>query len=236
MKVNAHLDQTAAVPRREETEPTGVQAGYRHLSVTDYRDKMKAGWVGQIAGVSWGAPTEFKYRDTIMPEDAMPAWQPGMINDAFDQDDLYVEMTFLRTMEQHGLDCSIRQAGIDFANSGYRLWCANDAGRKNLRNGIAPPDSSHPKFNNYPNDIDYQIEADFSGLIAPGMPNVAISSRLCTIISRNVVRRCKSISSQATTMISRPLPTRWPSQATSWPSRIAMPVRTTAESARTGCA
>ena len=48
------------------------------------------------------------------------------------------------------------------------------AGRDNLRNGIAPPDSGHPKFNSHADDIDYQIEADFSGLIAPGMPNVVI--------------------------------------------------------------
>ena len=40
--------------------------------------------------------------------------------------------------------------------------------------GIAPPDSGHPKFNKHADDIDYQIEADFSGLIAPGLPNVAI--------------------------------------------------------------
>ncbi len=152
-------------------EPTG----YRRLPVKEYRDKMKAGWIGQISGVSWGAPTEFRFRDKIIPENAMPNWQPRMINNAFNQDDLYVEMTFLRTMEQYGLDCSIRQAGIDFANSGYRLWCANDAGRKNLRKGIAPPDSSHPSFNKCPNDIDYQIEADFSGLIAPGLPNVAVA-------------------------------------------------------------
>lgn len=148
---------------------------YRRLSVQDYRDKMKAGWIGQIAGVSWGAPTEFKFRGCIIPEEKMPKWQPGLINEAFVQDDLYVEMTFLRTMEQHGLDCSIRQAGIDFANSGYGLACANYAGRENLRKGIAPPDSSHPQFNKCPDDIDYQIEADFSGLIAPGLPNVAIA-------------------------------------------------------------
>jgi hypothetical protein len=149
--------------------------GYRRLPAKEYRDKMKAGWIGQIAGVAWGAPTEFKFADKIMPANALPNWQPGMINDAFGQDDLYVEMTFLRSIEQHGLDVSIRQAGIDFANSEYPLWCANDAGRKNLRKGIAPPDSSHPKFNPRPNDIDYQIEADFSGLIAPGMPNVAVA-------------------------------------------------------------
>jgi len=147
---------------------------YRQLPVEVYRDKMKAGWIGQIAGVAWGAPTEFKYSDKIIPEEAMPKWRPGMINHAFGQDDLYVEMTFLRSMEEYGLDVSIRQAGIDFANSGYALWCANQAGRTNLRNGIAPPDSSHPKFNSRANDIDYQIEADFAGLIAPGMPNTVI--------------------------------------------------------------
>ncbi len=150
-------------------------AEFRRLPVREYRDKMKAGWIGQIAGVSWGAPTEFRFRDQIMPENAMPKWQPRMINDAFGQDDLYVEMTFLRSLEQYGLDVSIRQAGIDFANSRYPLWCANNAGRTNLRNGIAPPDSSHPKFNRCPNDIDYQIEADYSGLIAPGMPQAAIA-------------------------------------------------------------
>ena len=147
---------------------------YLRLPVKEYRDKMKAGWIGQIAGVSLGAPTEFRYTDRIIPENEMPHWTSDKINQAFDQDDLYVEMTFIRSMEQYGLNVPIRQAGIDFANSGYPLWCANDAGRKNLRSGIAPPDSSHPKFNKCPNDIDYQIEADYSGLIAPGMPQNAV--------------------------------------------------------------
>jgi len=145
----------------------------RRLPVKEYRDQMKAGWIGQIIGVSWGAPTEGRYRQ-IMPEKDMPPFKSSLINDAFGQDDLYVEMTFLRSMEQHGLEVSIRQAGIDFANSGYSLWVANDAGRRNLRQGIAPPDSSHPKFHNCAGAIDYQIEADYSGLIAPGMPNTAI--------------------------------------------------------------
>jgi hypothetical protein len=148
---------------------------YRKISVKEYRDKMQAGWIGQIAGVSWGAPTEFRWQNKIIPENDMPKWTPEMINNAFGQDDLYVEMTFLRTLEEYGLDVSIRQAGIDFANSGYSLWCANAAGRNNLRAGIAPPDCSHPKFTKCPNDIDYQIESDYSGLIAPGMPNVPIA-------------------------------------------------------------
>ncbi len=152
-----------------------TESTHRRLSVVEYRDKMKAGWIGQIAGVAWGAPTEFKFNDRIIPDNEMPTWKPEMINNSFGQDDVYVEMTFLRTMELYGLDCSIRQAGIDFANTSYPLWCANAAGRSNLRKGIAPPDSSHPKYNSCATIIDYQIESDYSGLIAPGMPNVAIA-------------------------------------------------------------
>jgi len=148
-------------------------AEFRKLSIKDYRDKMAGGWIGQMAGVGWGGPTEFKWKGKIIPADKIPQWRPQMINQ-FNQDDIYVEMTFLRTLEVHGWDVTIRQAGIDFANSRYNLWHANRAGRDNLRAGVAPPDSGHPKFNKHADDIDYQIEADYSGLIAPGMPNVAI--------------------------------------------------------------
>ncbi len=149
----------------------GVQ--YRRLTVVEYRDRVAAGWIGQMVGVGWGAPTEFRFKGMIIPEDQVPEWKPQKVNQ-YNQDDIYVEMTFLRSMELYGLDVSIRQAGIDFANSGYRLWHANRYGRENLRAGIAPPDSGHPKFNAHADDIDYQIEADYSGLIAPGMPNVGI--------------------------------------------------------------
>ncbi|MCS6830110.1 MAG: ADP-ribosylglycohydrolase family protein [bacterium] len=143
------------------------------ISVEEYVDRMKAGWLGQMVGVGWGAPTEFRYQGTIIPEKDLPAWRPEMVNQ-FWQDDLYVEMTFLRTLERYGLGVSIRQAGIEFANSRYPLWHANWQGRENLRNGIAPPDCGHPRFNAHADDIDYQIEADFSGLIAPGIPQAAI--------------------------------------------------------------
>lgn len=148
-------------------------ARWLRLSVEEYVDRVKAGWLGQMVGVGWGAPTEFRYVGSISPEKDVPAWRPEMVNQ-FWQDDLYVEMTFLRTLEQHGLGVSIRQAGIDFANSRYSLWHANRQGRENLRRGIAPPDSGHPQFNPHADDIDYQIEADFSGLIAPGVPQAAI--------------------------------------------------------------
>jgi hypothetical protein len=150
-----------------------AQTEVRRLPVSEYVDKMKAGWIGQMAGVGWGGPTEFKWKGEIIPADKIPVWKPSMINQ-FRQDDIYVEMTFLRTLEVHGWDVPIEQAGLDFAASGYPLWHANRGGRDNLRNGIAPPDSGHPQFNDHADDIDYQIEADYSGLVAPGLPNMVI--------------------------------------------------------------
>jgi len=144
---------------------------------------MQGAWIRQMVGVSWGTPTEFRWNDKIIPAEKVPVWESDFpLKMAYGNDDLYVEMTFLKSLEDYGLDVDIRQAGIDFANSEYRLWCANRAGRVNLRKGIAPPDSSHPALNGCPNDIDYQIEADYSGIISPGCPQEAI--RLGNIFGR----------------------------------------------------
>ena len=140
-----------------------ASAATRTLSREVLLDKIRGGWAGQMIGVSYGAPTEFRSNGKI--DEGVLSWAPERVDNALGQDDLYVEMTFLRSLEQYGIDVSIRQAGIDFANSRYPLWCANNAGRTNLRRGIAPPDSSHPKFNKCPNDIDYQIEADVIGIL-----------------------------------------------------------------------
>lgn len=149
-------------------------AAERRISLADYRDKMAGAWVGQSVGVAYGWPTEFRFCGELVPPRKMPKWTPEAINETFAQDDLYVEMTFLETLDRRGVDVSSRLAGIDFANSTCRLWCANMKGRNNLRHGIAPPWSGHPKFHSSPYDIDYQIEADFSGIVSPGCPNRAV--------------------------------------------------------------
>ena len=33
---------------------------------------MKAGWIGQMAGVGVGGPTEFRWQGAIVPEDKVP--------------------------------------------------------------------------------------------------------------------------------------------------------------------
>ncbi len=153
--------------------PLSDSLSERRIPLEEYRDRMTAGWIGQMAGVGWGAPTEFQFVGVTIPENEVPEWDSEMIN-VFGQDDMYVEMTFLQSLLEYGIDVSIKQAGIDFANSSYLLWVANRTGRENLRKGIAPPNSGHPKYNPNADAIDYQIEADYSGLISPGLPNQAV--------------------------------------------------------------
>jgi len=146
------------------------------LTLTQYQEKAKGAWAGQMIGVSYGSVYEFKARGTTI-EGPLREWQPEFVSNAIGQDDVYVEMTFLKALEDHGLDITDEEAGQAFADSKYNLWHANNSGRENCRNGIMPPASGHPDNNPHADDIDFQIEADLFGIITPGMPQAC--NRLC---------------------------------------------------------
>jgi len=135
------------------------------------RDKVRGGWAGQMIGVAFGAPTEFKSNGKIIEGEL--EWKPEMIAETIDQDDLYVEMTFAQVMDTVGLDATTEQYGAMFRDSEYRLWHANAGARRNLNRGIKAPMSGHPDYNIHANDIDFQIEADFIGIMTPGLPQEA---------------------------------------------------------------
>jgi hypothetical protein len=64
-----------------------------------------------------------------------------------------------------------------FRDAEYRLWHANLAARRALRRGVPATLSGTPAYNAHANDIDFQIEADFIGLMSPGLPQT--SNDLC---------------------------------------------------------
>jgi hypothetical protein len=132
-------------------------------------DRIAGGWAGQMIGVSFGAPTEFKSNSKIL-EGELPAWRPERVSNAINQDDLYVDMTFAKVLDDKGLDATSDDFGAMFRDSKYALWHANLAARRNLKRGIPAGLSGSPKYNAHANDIDFQIEADFIGLMAPGLP------------------------------------------------------------------
>lgn len=147
-------------------------AAVREMPRAELEDRIRGGWAGQMIGVSFGAPTEFKSNGRII-EGPLPEWRPGNVSNALDQDDLYVEMTFAEVMDRIGLDATTEQYGDAFAGTQYNLWHANAAARRLLAKGIRAPWSGHPRYNVHANDIDFQIESDFIGLMAPGLPAAA---------------------------------------------------------------
>lgn len=148
------------------------RAGTRTISIDELRDKIEGGWAGQMIGVSFGAPTEFRYREQII-EDALPEWKPERISNALNQDDLYVDMTFAKVLDDKGVNATTEDFGAMFKDAQYALWHANLAARRALKRGVPASLTGTPKYNAHANDIDFQIEADFIGLMAPALPRSA---------------------------------------------------------------
>jgi hypothetical protein len=152
----------------------------RRIGMSALEDKIRGGWAGQMIGVSYGAPTEFRSNGKIYEADL--TWSPERVSNAIGQDDLYVEMTFAEVMDRVGLNATSRQYGEMFKNSKYSLWHANAASRRLLNQGINAPLSGHPKYNAHADDIDFQIESDFIGLMTPGLPQEA--NKFCDRVGR----------------------------------------------------
>jgi hypothetical protein len=150
-------------------------SNFKVISEQELKDKIAGGWAGKMIGVMYGEESEFKARSVIYEKD-LP-WEPEMIKGALGQDDLYVQMSFMMTMDQHGMNAPAEKFAESFANAGYRLWHANRKARKNYWDGIMPPMSGSPKYSMHADDIDFQIEADYIGFMCPGMPQT--SNKMC---------------------------------------------------------
>jgi hypothetical protein len=152
----------------------------RRITTAALEDKIRGGWVGKMIGVSYGAPTEFRSNGAI--NEGEITWSPDRVSNALGQDDLYVGMTMAETMDQLGFDATVEQYGEAFRVSRYDVWHANAGARRLLNLGIKAPMSGDPKYNIHANDIDFQIEADFIGLMSPGLPQE--SNKYCSRVGR----------------------------------------------------
>jgi hypothetical protein len=148
------------------------------ISKDTLMNKIKGGWAGQVIGCTYGGPTEFQWNGTMIDDNYTIPWDETRMlwyyeNSPGLYDDLYMDLTFVDVFEKHGLDAPDSLHALAFAHAEYSLWHANQAARYNILNGIMPPASGFWKNNPHADDIDFQIEADFAGLMSPGMANTA---------------------------------------------------------------
>lgn len=150
-------------------------------------DKIKGGWAGQVIGCTYGGPTEFVWNGTMIDDKVPIPWDDTRMlwyyeNSPGLYDDVYMDLTFVDVFEKHGIDAPDSLHALAFAYAKYPLWHANQAARYNILNGIMPPASGYWKNNPHADDIDFQIGADFAGLMSPGMVNSAVE--ICDRIGR----------------------------------------------------
>lgn len=179
-------EEDVVINARQMQISRATETGYV-VSAEEMANRITGGWIGQMAGVTWGAPTEFRYLRRRVPDAKVPQWKPEMINGTLAQDDLYVEIPFLQCFEAHGVNVRWHLLGEAFRKTTFRLWAANAQARANLNgracavdydvkaypNANIAPLSGHYKNNPHADDIDWQIEADSSGMIGFGQPALA---------------------------------------------------------------
>jgi len=161
-----------------KNNPDTLVTGKYVISKSSLKDKIKGGWAGQTIGCTFGGPTEFKFKGSMIQDYQQMVWYDDYIKDIFFEDpglydDVYMDLTFVEVIERLGADAPADSFALSFANDDYKLWHANQAARYNILHGIMPPESGFWMNNPHADDIDFQIESDFAGLMCPGMINTA---------------------------------------------------------------
>lgn len=149
------------------------------ISKDDLKDRIKGAWAAQTIGVTLGRPFEFQFNSTMVRDYQKIEWSDSSLVVEFRDkpgtyDDIYMDLTFMEVIEEHGIDAPAERFANAVAAADYKLWFANQTARYNILNGLKPPASGHWLNNPCADDIDFQIEADFAGLMSPGMVNSAI--------------------------------------------------------------
>jgi hypothetical protein len=160
---------------RPEAKGTKTKVSMSNIELSD---KIKGGWAGQTIGVVYGAPVEFKYQGSLIPDHQIIPWHEGYVKYWWIKkpglfDDIYTDLNFVAMIEKYGTGVSQDTMAQYWASTAYHLAHANQASRYNILNGLKPPASGYWMNNPHADDLDFQIEADFIGMMSPGMLNAS---------------------------------------------------------------
>lgn len=178
--IAARLEQIRSAYLKIDPDGSAGQPGGKTIRLTKaaLQNKIRGGWAGKTIGCTYGGPTEFRFQGTIAWDYTPIPWSEDEILDDFKNgpglyDDVYMNLTFVDVFQKRGLDAPAADFAAAFAAAPYPLWHANQMARSNILRGLLPPASGHWLNNPHADDIDFQIEADFAGIMAPGLPGAA---------------------------------------------------------------
>ena len=127
------------------------------VAADNYQDRARGAWAGQILGAAAGSAP-----------DARLQLSAPKLEVASTQSFLRVQLLFLQALEQHGEAVSRPQVATLLGASDFPLSHAGLTARQNLRRGMRPDFTGHPRFNPHSDDHDFQSSAAVFGLVRPG--------------------------------------------------------------------
>ena len=79
------------------------------LTESELMDKIKGGWAGQTIGCTYGGPTEFKFRGTMIQDYTPIAWDDTRMewyytNSPGLYDDIYMDLTFVEVIDKEDIE------------------------------------------------------------------------------------------------------------------------------------
>jgi hypothetical protein len=138
------------------------------MTATEYEDRVRAAWYGQIAGTLMGFAFEHRAAATATVDKIPDQFETIPVDD-----DWYYEMVAVRAFERFGIGMTAAQLGEQWQLNSAGAWGSSEQARLLLARGVRAPDTGHPRYNRLWFTIGPQFSADVYGMITPGMPNVA---------------------------------------------------------------
>ena len=136
----------------------------------DFRDQIRAGWLGQLIGGAMGTMVEGYSSANIY--DAFGEVREYLREPNTYNDDSTYELAFLEAFLMKGYEVTPEDIALFWVGLIPCGWSAEEIAIRNLKNGIFPPESGQYRnpFNEW---IGAQMRAGICGMVAPGDPKTA---------------------------------------------------------------
>jgi ADP-ribosylglycohydrolase len=134
---------------------------------SDWAERVRAGWIGQLAGAAFGGPFEgcsSAAIESLYGSVNRYVGQPETLND-----DCVYELLALDVLEAIGKDATAAQFGAAWRDRLPFAWSAEWIALENLRSGVEAPRSGW-RGNPMHDWIGAQMRAMVFGFVAPGWP------------------------------------------------------------------
>ncbi len=140
------------------------------LNSPAFYDKVYGCWMGKNCGGTLGAPLEKAYGEAE-PFDVW--WYPKLQEGGIPNDDLEMQLIWLKAIEDHGPALTARELSEYWLNHiGYN-WDEYGWARMNMRLGLIPPVAGN--YNNWFIDcMGCPIRSEIWACVAPGLPRLAV--------------------------------------------------------------